>query len=1064
MAPPPAAAAAGAAGSSQRQSMGPPPSSSSGASQQAAGAPGASSCASVRTPSSSPPRIASSTSPLIAASRSTGAFTAPYGPPLVDAPPPSSSGAPSVSLPPPSPGRFSGPGNTPSSAGLLPQVQPPLGGGGSAPAHGAPGGGVSRQRAGGGDRGGSGAPPVLTYGGALPGTGGNSALSGSRNGGGGGGGTGSLNEPPGGGGRGFGTQPQSVLGGVQELPHLRGNGGSNPAALFSFANTPSSFSSPVAAPQVPGAPGRPPPRSPAAGENRVVPSGAGLAHTHHKWRGGAAGAAQGGGGLNNNGNGSQGNSNTQRLYKTNLCPWFPLGRCTHGDQCSWAHSEHERRGFAGGSRSHVGGAPPASGAPGAGGDGGGRGRGGSAGIAGPVGQPHDGLVPPGAVGLGAAVLEGPEGHGVNNAGVVPQGQHHGVSGPRGGGALGAAPGGVAGTEGSAAGALLSDGALGPEAPQNRAGHVGGGSARGSSSGSPYQPHAPHPRGGGGEAGGLAGGRNSGGPVYSHHTKRENHEHAPDAVSGGASRNRGAPGAGDRPTHGQHFSDNSCPPVLFEGGGAHIGGSKNSRDVGGGILGTGHAGGDMRGGGDGHGGAYHHGAAGGLSHGPDKRRLCPYLSRKNGCYKGADCRFAHSEEEAVSAALRHQAAISGGGGLNTFVGSPVAASVAARGCGAEDVRVGEGPGDPAGGVLLPHHQGGEDSSLVRVCTGFEGAGLQPGVANLPPQTLPGTGDDDAAPRVEGNQTTGTAALPAGGSESGEKRLLAASGGGGGATSGTGTRGSSPALPPGAGAAGGAPLRAGTVPPSSGAAPGIHPSGAMQSSQTQGPIVTGSHSLRRGSHHGQRAVSSPQPGPLSGSGASPGSSRSRQQAPGNAAGLAPRGHLPPQQAPQNPMDNAVAAAAAAMGGQGAVPGMAAVRMPPNPASVGSYWLQVLHATPHPLPHTAQAGALLAPGGTAGPAGPLGAGCLPPFGGGGPVAAQPQQHALMMGGGGHHGGHPGAGMVPPGAPHGVFLASGTPAGGPAGPGSSGGVVGVLRVPVMQFLASTEELNAAAPLFYED
>ncbi|CBZ54936.1 putative zinc finger (CCCH type) protein [Neospora caninum Liverpool] len=992
---PPPTAASGAAGGALRQTG----TASSGVSQSASSGVPSSANAS---PSSS---ATASTSPLI--ENPASAFPAPYGRPLVDAQTSGvSSAAPAASaansgaligaLAPP-PGRFTG--NPPASPGGR-QTQQALGGGPVSR------GGSSRQR--GEDRGAR-TPSDAR---ALPGSGGN-ASAGPRSWG-----PGSLNQP-GKGARGDGAQ--QAVAESQEAPHPRGNGGNAPP----FSSTPFSSAPFSSAPPFSGSPasqasggGR---SRPQAGETRGASGG----QAPHKWRGGPVAVP---GGSSNNG--SPATANAQKFYKTKFCPWYPLRRCTHGDQCSWAHSEQELRGF-GGARNPRGASPGGS-VSGGGGRQEGKGRERNAGSSGDPGtHAIDGS--PSGTALGGLGLERSEGGdngafgagqglgvAVGDRGVeASQGQHHGIGGPRRGNV--ASGGGLMASEDSAPGPP-SDRPTGSEQPHYRGGMAWGGGSRGSTSSGSY--HHPPPRSGGAETGGAASGRTSGGMShYSPHANKETHEHPSDA-SGGPSRSRGtggAPGTGDRPSHGL-AQDAAGPSVLFQTGGGPPSSGKNA---GGGILGGAHSSGVGSGAhaGGAHGVLFHHGGPGGF-HGPDKRKLCPYLSRKTGCYKGADCRFAHSEEEALNAAFRHQALIGGLAELSADglkpgcihpVGPDVCASVMMQRCDPEGLGRGEGLLlDPAMGFLPAHPKVSENYALLGAMAGYEGVGFLQGDASLPSQG--GAARDDGGHGAKENRTPGTGGGAAlGGQGDGDQRDVPASGTGG-ATGVCDTAGAS--------------LHAGTGSCASG--PGGARGAGASHHHTQGRFTAAPG--RRGTGP-QGSGRQPDPGsPAGGNGTSPASFGSGHQAPGSHTGAPSREHAP-QRSP-HPMQNAAAAA------------IAAARLDASPASMGSYWLQASHA--HALPHAAQAGSMAS--GPATPSGPLSPVCVP-FGGAGSAS-----HHALMGPGGPPSAHPGGALLAAGNSRGLYLA---PFGGP-GSGGSGGL-GVVPV-VMQFLASTEELNAAAPLFYED
>ncbi|KEP62792.1 UNVERIFIED_CONTAM: zinc finger (CCCH type) motif-containing protein [Hammondia hammondi] len=1045
---PPPTAASGAAGGEPRQTLG----ISSAVSQSAASGGGLPSSTSASPSTSSAPP--SSISPLIAASPSTPC-PAPYGAPLAEAvpapstvpsvsPPPSSpaeSGAPTVS-PSASPGSVTSAGNLPSSPALH-QAQPAVRGGGPGRHR-----GENRTRR----------SPSGARSGALSGPGGNSASGEPQRGC---GGFGSLSQHPGKGGRGDGGHQQATVAATQEVPHPRGNeGGSAPG----FASTPALSDPPPAATSQTAAGGGRPPRAPQPGDNRGPSGGGG---THHRWRTG--GGAAPGGGPSNGGPANPVNANAQKFYKTRPCPWYPYGRCIHGDQCSWAHSEQELRGF-GGARNPSGVSPSGNFSAGGRQGDGGKGRERTTGSGGgPGGQAHDGLVSTSGASLRGPVLEGSDSRGSGGFGRGPhgvivaagasdrgmdssQGHHFGAGGPKGAGALGAPAGGLVATEDTVGvGPPVSDRTVRSEPPYHHGGSAWGGSHRGStSSGSSY--HHPQRRSGGVEGGGAASGRSTGGmPHYPHHSNRESRDQASDA---GGSRCRGTGvhvGTGDRPLHGQHAQhEGSGSAVFSEAGAGHSGGGKNP---GGGIMGgtqTGGAGTGARGGG-GH-GAFHYGAGG--SRGPDKRKSCPYLSRKSGCFRGADCRFAHSEEEALNAAGRHQSTMSGFGGLSADgslpgginPGGPDASTLMMIQRGDPDgLTRREGLVDPAEGFPTSHPKVSDNYAVVGAMSGYDGAGFLHD-SSLPSQLgMEAERDDGRGRDLQENRAFRAAGGLPGSQGEGDKRDLPATGAGG-ATAGGSDRGG---VQGGFSGPGGAMLQAGVALTSSGPGGGGLSGSAGHPHHAQGGDTAAQGHRRTGPH--RRRDESGEPGGRAGGnrGASPPSSGSAQQAPGSHTSAACR-----EQLPQHPTPNAVAAAA--------VSAVAGGRLPPNLAPMGSYWLQVSPAAPHPLPHATQPGPLITPGGPAAPSGPLGPSCVPPFGAMGSTASQ--QHALMMGAGGSHSGHPGSGMLPPGNHHGLYLAPGTPVSGAGAPGGSGGLFGVVPVPMMQFLASTEELNAAAPLFYED
>ncbi|KFG40580.1 zinc finger (CCCH type) motif-containing protein [Toxoplasma gondii p89] len=1049
---PPPTAASGAAGGEPRQT----PGTSSAVSQSAASGGGLPSPTSASPSTSSAPPAASSISPLIAASSSTPS-PAPYGPPRAEAipapstvpsisPPPSSpagSGAPTVS-PSASPESLTNAGDLPSSPALLQQAQPAVRGGGPSRHR-----GENRTR-----RSSSGARS-----GALSGPGANSASGGPQRGD---GGSGSLSQHPGKGGRGDGGHQQAEVAATQEVPHPRGNeGGSAPGS----ASTPALPDPPPAATSQTAAGGSRPPRAPPPGDNRGPSGGGG---THHKWRTGGGAAL--GGGPNNGSPANPVNANAQKFYKTRPCPWYLYGRCIHGDQCSWAHSEQELRGF-GGARNPGGVSPSGNfSAGGRQGDGGkSRERTTGSGGGGLGGQAHDGLVSTSGASLKGPGLEGSDSGGSGGFGRGPhgvvvaadasdrgmdssQGHHSGAGGPKGAGALGAPGGGLVATEATVGvGPPVSDRTVGSELPHHHGGSTWGGSLRGSTStGSSY--HHPQRRSGGVEGGGAASGRSAGGmPHYPHHSHRESRDLASDA---GGPRCRGTGvhvGTGDRPLHGQHAHEGSGSSVLSEAGAVHPGGGKHP--VGGGTMGgtqTGGAGTGARGGG-GH-GTFHYGPGG--SRGPDKRKSCPYLSRKSGCFRGAECRFAHSEEEALNATGRHQTTMTGFGGLSADgslpgsinSGGPHASTFMMMQRGDPDgLTRREGLVDPAEGFPTSHPKISENYALVGAMSGYDGASFIQG-PSLPSQLgMEAERGDGRGHDLPENRALRAAGGLAGSQGEGDKRDLPATGAGG-TTAGSRDRGGAHG---GFSGPGGALLQAGlaltSFEPGGGGLTGSagHPHHAQGGdTAAQGHRGTGPHSRRDesgepgGQAGGNGAASRP-------------SSGSARQTPGSHTSTASR-----EQLPQHPTPNAVAAAA--------VSAVAGTRLPPSLASMGSYWLQMSPAAAHPLPHSTQPGSLISPGGPAASSGPLGSSCVPPFGAMGSTASQ--QHALMMGAGGPHTGHPGSGMLPPGNQHGLYLAPGTPISGAGAPGGSSGLVGVVPVPMMQFIASTEELNAAAPLFYED
>ncbi|PHJ16696.1 zinc finger (ccch type) motif-containing protein [Cystoisospora suis] len=532
-------------------------------------------------------------------------------------------------------------------------------------------------------------------------------------------------------------------------------------------------------------------------------------------------------------------------------------------------------------------------------------------------------------------------------------------------------------------------------------------------------------------------------------------------------------------------------------------------------------------------------------GPGKRRLCPYLTRKNGCYKGEACRYAHSEEEALSAALMQQAGI-----RNSSVGSPAVASapscVGTPTSGKSTVSASHpglgidpmassvstplgGPGvggpvalmlDPAStaGLLLLHSQPGDIPSST-LGPREDGVGLSPAALPipLPVRQVAGVANTETLHKGQLARCVCTT-----GSEKLFANALKADGGtaGGDASSGVVSDG----VP-----------RVVTLGQQNAVAAHHHHSAAVQLGH-HGLSPTAAAALAPGALHFQQGavpalvMNSPgavMPAPMGGptpalkgggdfqtgvsvedAAAADATGHNSRQPSGVAAGRPVGSETPvPVAAAEIPSaaGGGVSAASGGMVGTGVMTGvqpLAAVRLPsgqtpPPTAAVAPppYWPPGIQASPPqqqgvvvgpPHPHPQAAGALLAPG-VGGPAvgtliapgaaaagahhhhhhpGAVAPGCLPtafgliapppPAIAGGGGQQQPAHHALMLGG--HQGtALPATALLPSGAHPGFYFAGAPRAG-------SNTVMSIMPIPLMHFAASTEELNAAAPLFYED
>lgn len=498
----------------------------------------------------------------------------------------------------------------------------------------------------------------------------------------------------------------------------------------------------------------------------------------------------------------------------------------------------------------------------------------------------------------------------------------------------------------------------------------------------------------------------------------------------------------------------------------------------------------------------------------KRRLCPYLTRKNGCYKGPACRYAHSEEEALSAALMQQAsirnsnvaspavasapssagtptnkpAVSGphsGLGLDT-VASPVSAPLGGAGVGGP-VALMLDPASTAG-LLLIHSQPGDISAGL--APREDGLGLSPAPLPVPLPVRQVAGVPSSESLNKGQQlarcvcTTGGEKLFANALKTGEAA------GGGEASSAVVSSAAVPrmgigqqnvgaahhhpvavqmgghhGLPPNTLAPGALHFQQGALPtlvmnsPGGAVLPPVGPTSAVKGGDIQTVGVCGDTTADAAGPHNRQTT---------------GVGAGRPVASENSV----------------PVPAEVSAGAASgMVGTGVMTGvqpLAAVRLPSQtpPAGVAPYWQPAIQASQqgvgHPS-HPQAAGALLAPGvgspavgtlvgpGAAGGShhhhhhhhpGSVAPGCLPAFGLIAPPAMagggqQPGHHGLMLGG--HQGtAVPAAAILPSGAHQGFYFAG--------APGGSSTLMSIMPIPLMHFAASTEELNAAAPLFYED